>query len=143
MVSSERIIADSRQSASVHVRIGAELGQLVLVRAIAETAALLSEFTLDEVADIRMALDEAATCLILAAAPGSQIRCEFIADGFRMRITVRGVCAEPDPVNESGLGWNVLHTITDHLAVEHAPYDTVRSGWPVVVTFSRVRRLHR
>lgn len=143
MVSSERIIADSRHSASVHVRIGAELEQLVLVRAIAETAALLADFTLDEVADIRMALDEAATCLILAAAPDSRIRCDFTADGFRMRITVRAVCAEPDPIDESGLGWNVLHTITDHLAVEHTPYDAVRGGWPVCVTFSRVRRLRR
>ncbi|MDO3646335.1 ATP-binding protein [Nocardia mangyaensis] len=143
MVSSERITANSRHSASVHVRIGAELGQLVLVRAIAETAALLADFTLDEVADIRMALDEAATCLILAAAPDSRIRCDFTADAFRMRITVRGVCAEPNPIDESGFGWNVLHTITDHLAVEHDPYDAVRGGWPVIVTFSRLRRLRR
>lgn len=141
MVSSERMVPDARHAASVDIRIGPELGQLVLVRAVAETTALVTDFALDEVADIRLALDEAATCLILAAAPEAPVHCELVADAFQLRATVRTVCADPDPIDEAGFDWNVLHTITDHLATEHQAYDPDRGGWPVRVTFSRVRRL--
>lgn len=141
VASSERTVADSAHATSIHLRIDADLGQLVMLRAVAETAALIADFTLEEVADIRVAVDEVATCLILAAVPDTRLHCDVSADGFRMRISVHALCVDPDPIDETELGWNVLHTITDHLSADRGHGNGHRGGYPVGITFSRVRRL--
>ncbi|MFD4356661.1 ATP-binding protein [Nocardia sp. NPDC058519] len=142
MDSSDRIIADSIHATSIRIQIDADLGQVVMLRAVAETVALIAGFTVDAVADMRVALDEAATCLILGAVPDSQINCEVTADGFRIRIAVDGVCAAADPIDTTGFGWHVMHSITDHLTTDHDAYDRARGGYPVAITFTQVRRVH-
>lgn len=141
MDSSDRIIAQSRHATSIHITIDADLEQLVMLRAVAETVALITGFGIEEVDDIRVALDEAATCLIVGAVASSQIHCDVIADEFRIRVSVDAVCGDTDPIDETGVGWHVLHSITDHLVADHDPYDQARGGYPVAITFSRVRRL--
>jgi serine/threonine-protein kinase RsbW len=140
--SSDRIITDSTRATSTRVQIDADLSQVVMLRAVAETVALIAGFTVDEVADIRVALDEAATCLILDAVPESEIHCEVTADGFRIRIAVTAVCGSDHPIDTTGFGWHVLHTITDHLAVDHDAYDRKQGGHRVAIAFTQVRRVH-
>ncbi len=142
MDSSDRIIADSAHATSIRIQIDADLGQVVMLRAVAETVALIAGFTVDEVADMRVALDEAATCLILGAVPGSQLTCEVTADSFRLRVAVDAVCDDTDPVDTTGFGWHVMGSITDHLTADHDAYDRARGGYPVAITFTQVRRVH-
>ncbi|MFD3746301.1 ATP-binding protein [Nocardia sp. NPDC058633] len=142
MDSSDRIITDSTRATSTRVQIDADLGQIVMLRAVAETVALIAGFAVDEVADIRVALDEAATCLILDAVPDSQIHCEVVADGFRIRVAVNAICGSDNPVDTTGFGWHVMQSITDHLAADHAIYDRELGGYPAAVTFTQVRRVH-
>lgn len=142
MDSSDRIITDSSRATSTRVEIDADLSQVVMLRAVAETVALIAGFAVDEVADIRVALDEAATCLILDAVPESQIHCEVIADGFRIRIAVTAVCGSDHAIDTTGFGWHVMHSITDHLAADHEAYDREQGGYPVGIAFTQVRRVH-
>ncbi|MFD6451898.1 ATP-binding protein [Nocardia sp. NPDC055165] len=142
MDSSDRIITDSTRATSTRVQIDADLSQVVMLRAVAETVALIAGFTVDEVADIRVALDEAATCLILDAVPESEIHCEVTADGFRIRVAVSAVCDSDHPVDTTGFGWHVMHSITDHLTADHEAYDREQGGYPVGITFTQVRRVH-
>ncbi|TCJ89733.1 ATP-binding protein [Nocardia alba] len=141
MDSSNRIITDSTPATSTRVQVDADLGQVVMLRAVAETVALIAGFTMDEVADIRVALDEAATCLILDAIPESEIHCEVIADGFRIRVEVDAVCATTGPMDTTGFGWHVLNSITDHLTADHRAYSREQGGYPVTITFTQVRRV--
>lgn len=142
MDSSDRIIADSIHATSIQIQIDADLSQVVMLRAVAETVALIAGFTVDEVADTRVALDEAATCLILGAVPDSQLNCDVVADGFRIRIEVGAVCGDTDPIDTTGFGWHVMHSITDHLTADHDAYDRAQGGYPVAITFTQVRRVH-
>ena len=137
----DRIITDSTRATAVQVRVDADLSQIVMLRALAETVALIAGFDVDEVADLRVALDESATCLVLGAVPGSLLRCEVLADDFRITVTVRGVCVDSAPMDPTGFGWHVLHSITDHLGTDHDPFDPIVGGYPVAVTFTRIRRL--
>lgn len=139
--SSDRILADSIHATSVRIQIDADLGQIVMLRAVAETVALVAGFTVDEVADMRVALDEAATCLALGAVPDSQLTCEVNADGFRIRLAVDAVCGDSDPLDTAGFGWHVMGSITDHLTADHGSYDREQGGYPVSVTFTQVRRV--
>ncbi|MFD3510161.1 anti-sigma factor [Nocardia sp. NPDC058666] len=142
MDSSDRLITDSEHATAIQIQIDADLGQIVMLRAVAETVALIAGFAVDEVADTRVALDEAATCLILGAVPDSALHCDVIADGFRIRTSVRAVCGDTDPVDTTGFGWQVMSSITDHLVADHDPYDRDLGGYPVSITFTQVRRVH-
>ncbi|MGV9413987.1 ATP-binding protein [Nocardia sp. NPDC003693] len=123
----------------IGVRVPAELAQLTMLRALAETVALIGDFALDEVTDIRVALDEVATALILGSVPSGVIECDFAYDDNRMRIRVGTVVAEPDALDEGGFGWHVLKTLTETIGVRTESFDVVAGGFPTVVEFSRRR----
>ncbi|MFG3524447.1 MULTISPECIES: ATP-binding protein [Nocardia] len=124
----------------VGVRVLAQARQLLMLRALAETVALMAEFALDEVTDIRVALDEIATALIERAVPGSSIECDFGYDGDRMSVAVTAVAVTPEALHRDGLGWHVLTSITDSLEATTAPFDSAVAGYPVTVEFRRLRR---
>ncbi len=54
----------TRSGVPVELRVAAEFEQLPVVRAVAETLAVLGDFTLDDVADIKLAVDEVCSELI-------------------------------------------------------------------------------
>ncbi|WP_067824525.1 ATP-binding protein [Nocardia inohanensis] len=135
----EWISRPATDTSTVGLRVPAELDQLTMLRALAETVALIADFALDEVTDIRVALDEVATALIVAAVPGSYVACDFDFDEQRMQVRVGGTCTGPDALDENGFGWHVLDTITEDLTAHHQPYDPASGGYPTVVEFSRLR----
>ncbi|WP_319943037.1 anti-sigma factor [Nocardia aurantia] len=127
------------RTSPVGVRVDAVPEQLTMLRALAETVTLMADFALDEVTDIRVALDEIATCLLPAAVPGSSIECEFDFDGDRMTVRVIGLATRLGMIDEDSFGWHVLRTITDTLVVHETDTDGSGLGHPVVIEFTRRR----
>ncbi|MBB5917287.1 serine/threonine-protein kinase RsbW [Nocardia transvalensis] len=127
------------RTSSVGVRVPADLSQLTMLRALAETVALIADFALDEVTDIRVALDEIATALIAAAVPGSELDCDFGYDDGAMTVRVAAVADVEDALDEDGFGWHVLRTITRTLEARTEAFDAARRGYPVTVEFCRAR----
>lgn len=123
----------------VGVRVPADLTQLTMLRALAETVALIGDFALDEVTDIRVALDEVATALILAATSGSNITCDFEFDGGHMRVRVGATAIETGSLEQDGFGWRVLQTLTESITVQTGPYAPLLGGYPTLVEFSLSR----
>lgn len=117
----------------------AQLEQLTMLRALAETVALIADFAIDEVTDIRLALDEVATSLILDAVPGSDLECEFTYGENQMFVHVASVAASESVVGQAGFGWHIVRTLTDSVAAVQAPFDGTVSGYPTAVDFSWVR----
>lgn len=136
---SDWISQPETDTAAIGIRIPAELGQLTMLRALAETVALIADFALDEVTDIRVALDEVVTALIVAAVPETTIGCDFDFDHERMRVRVSAVAVDADALDETGFAWHVLETITETIAAERSPFDATTGGYPTLVEFSRVR----
>ena len=62
----------------VELRIQATLDQLSILRALAATVAIQENFDLDAIADIKLAMDEICTHLIVRAAPDSVLVCRFV-----------------------------------------------------------------
>jgi serine/threonine-protein kinase RsbW len=88
---------------------GAYLG--VLRTAAAGLAARL-HFTLDEIEDLRIAVDEACAMLIRLAAPAAMLRCRFALTGDELRVEV-AVPAAPaaSPPATSSFAWKVLTSL--------------------------------
>ncbi|MGQ4600761.1 ATP-binding protein [Nocardia sp. R6R-6] len=135
----EWISQSATETTTVGVRVPAQLEQLTMLRALAETVALIADFALDEVTDIRLALDEVATSLILDAAPGSMLDCEFTYDADKMFVHVSSVAAAESVIGQAGFGWHIVRTLTASLAAAQGSYDGMLGGHPTVIDFSWVR----
>jgi serine/threonine-protein kinase RsbW len=90
---------------------GAYLG--VLRTAAAGLAARL-HFTLDEIEDLRIAVDEACAMLIRLAAPAEELRCRFSLTGQTLGVEVAVPTAPVAAVPDTGsFAWKVLTALTD------------------------------
>ncbi|MBF6147131.1 anti-sigma factor [Nocardia sp. 852002-20019_SCH5090214] len=127
------------RSTPVEIGVAATVSQLPIVRGLAETLVLLSDFTLDEVADIRLAVDEACSTLIELAVPGSTLQCRFTVGDTDLLVRVAGIAATSKLPDQRSFGWHVLRTLTDGIEVAQEPFDSAISGYPTVVEFRRVR----
>ncbi|WP_330230794.1 ATP-binding protein [Nocardia sp. NBC_00508] len=129
----------STETTTIGVRVPAQLEQLTMLRALSETVALIADFALDEVTDIRLALDEVATSLILDAVPGSMVDCEFTYDADKMFVHVSAVAVSESVIGQAGFGWHIVRTLTDSIAAAQGSYDGMLGGYPTVIDFSWVR----
>ncbi|WP_067689149.1 ATP-binding protein [Nocardia jejuensis] len=136
---SEWISRPATETRVVGVRVPADLSQLTMLRALAETVSLIAEFAVDEVTDIRVALDEVATALIVAALPDGAVECEFEFDERGIKVRAESVVTVPDALDEHGFAWQVLATITEDLAAQRKPFDSDLGGYPISVEFSQLR----
>ncbi|UFS97475.1 ATP-binding protein [Nocardia huaxiensis] len=123
----------------VEIGVAASVSQLPIVRGLAETLVLLSDFTLDEVADIRLAVDEAASTVIAIAAPGTTLQCRFTVGDTDLVVRVSGIAATEGMPDQRSFGWHVLRTLTDDITATQGAYDPAISGYPTAVEFRRVR----
>jgi serine/threonine-protein kinase RsbW len=109
--------ADARGRAASAVRdvviiklpaVGAYLS--VLRTATAGLAARL-DFTLDEIEDLRIAVDEACAMLLASALPGASLDCEFevLADALRVSVTVETEDGQ-EPSRDT-FAWTVLSAL--------------------------------
>ncbi|MFD0364861.1 ATP-binding protein [Nocardia sp. GCM10030253] len=135
----DRISEAAVGTATIGVRVPAEPEHLIMLRALAETVTLIADFAIDEVTDIRLALDEVATALIMDAVPDSSLDCEFRYADNQMFVHVAAVAAVPSSVGEGSFGWHIVRTLTDSVTVTQEPYDGAVSGYPTVVDFLWVR----
>lgn len=125
--------------APVEIRVAAQLTQLPIVRGLAETLVLLSDFTLDEVADVRLAVDEVCSTLIAIAAPDTLLTCEFLVGDTELQVRVDGVAGSQGMPDQRSFGWHVLRTLCDEVTAEQQEFDAGVSGYPTTVRFRRVR----
>ncbi|WP_336083987.1 ATP-binding protein [Nocardia sp. SSK8] len=123
----------------MEIRVAASLTQLPILRGLAETLVLLSDFTLDEVADVRLAVDEVCSTLIAIAAPDSHLTCEFVVGDSELRVRVDGIAATEGMPDQRSFGWHVLRTLSDEVTAEQQGYDLALGGFPTSVRFRRVR----
>ncbi|MEU1427013.1 anti-sigma factor [Nocardia sp. NPDC005746] len=126
-------------SGDVGVRVHADAGHLEMLRAVAETIMLTADFTIDVAIDMRVALDQVATTLIVAAVPGAVLDCEFRYDRLCIRIRVTSVVGSGGGLIEHSFGWHFVESLTDSITVDADEFDVVQRGYPVVVEFTRFR----
>jgi serine/threonine-protein kinase RsbW len=82
----------------------------VLRTATAGLAARL-DFTLDEIEDMRIAVDEACAMLLSQAIPGSSLDCDFRLGQDSMTISVSVSCLAPRVPSSDTFAWTVLSAL--------------------------------
>lgn len=124
---------------TIAIEVPARSDQLIMIRALTETLSLIADFAIDEVTDIRLALDEVATALILDAVPGTTLELRFTYDHAHMCVRAAAVSRTDSASVRVGFGWHIVRTLTQTVTATHAPRDPVAGGYPLVVEFDWVR----
>ena len=100
------------------IRVRAAADQLSTLRGMTCNIAYNHGFDVDGVADLELAIDEAASMLIELAAPGTDITCTFTAPENALRIAVTATSNAGRPAGKSSFGWFVLESLTDNVELD-------------------------
>jgi serine/threonine-protein kinase RsbW len=95
----------------VQLSLPAESAYLSVLRTATAGLAARLDFTLDEIEDLRIAVDEACAMLLAQAIPGTSLECGFDLGADNMTITVSVVAAEPGIPAKDTFAWTVLSAL--------------------------------
>jgi serine/threonine-protein kinase RsbW len=109
----------------VQVRMPAEGAYLSVLRTAAAGLAARLDFTLDEIEDLRIAIDEACAMLLAQAIPGTDLECAFELGNDQVTITVSVVAAQPRMPARDTFAWTVLSALAGTVDSRLGPDDRV------------------
>ncbi|AWK71460.1 anti-sigma factor [Rhodococcus oxybenzonivorans] len=122
----------------VELRVRATPDQLSVLRALAATVAIHEDFDLDSIADIKLAMDEICTQLIVRATPDAVLVCRLQYLDGTLRVAVSSTTTTIDSLGPRSFGWHVLHALTDSVDMRHE-LDPPSSGFVTTMEFTRVK----
>jgi serine/threonine-protein kinase RsbW len=102
----------------VDLRVPASSAFVSVLRSVAAGLAARCDLTLDEIEDLRIAVDEACALLLPLAAPGTDLTTTFTLTSGEVRI-VASVPARPGAQpRRDGFGWTVLEALASDIVVK-------------------------
>lgn len=105
--------AEVDTSGDIDLRLPAETGQLPVLRAVAATVAANGGFDVDEIADIRMLVDELSSMLVGVTASGTELRCRLRTVGRELTVHTCAVTVNELQLPTDGLHRRILDTLAD------------------------------
>jgi serine/threonine-protein kinase RsbW len=120
-------MAPVAQATQDHVTVcmPAEGAYLSVLRTATAGLAARLDFTLDEIEDLRIAVDEACAMLLPQAIPGTNLACAFDLGTEEMAITVSVTAAEPRLPTRDTWSWTVLAALAGTVDSRVGPGDQV------------------
>lgn len=103
---------------TISVTIPGAAQHIALLRTAIGGIAARERFTLDQVDDLRLAVEEAAAQLLAHAPPSISMHINSVRDGLEIRL-VAGVGA-PVTVDRTGFSWVILEKLADKATVEQS-----------------------
>ena len=117
--------ADRETKDHVQVCLPAEGAYLSVLRTATAGLAARLDFTLDEIEDLRIAVDEACAMLLPQAIPGTNLECSFDLGAEAMTITVSVTAAQPRKPARDTFAWTVLSALAGTVDSRLGPDDHV------------------
>ena len=104
----------------VTLTVPAEPSQVSLARSLAAAMSARADLPLDQLEDVRLAVDEAASQLVLDAPPGTDLTCVFrlTADGLSVRLSAPSTSGRIPPTGT--FSWVVLTALVDAVAAHES-----------------------
>jgi len=127
------VAAKARQAApadqgirdKVNIRMPADGAYLSVLRTATAGLAARLDFTLDEIEDMRIAVDEACAMLLSQAIPGSDLVCDFILGQDAMTVSVSVSCLAPRVPAGDTFAWTVLTALAGSVDAQVGPGDVL------------------
>jgi serine/threonine-protein kinase RsbW len=109
-------VADIRPD--VELRIPADSAFLSVLRTATAGLAARLDFTLDDIEDLRIAVDEACAMVLPQAREGSDLTCAFTLGSGSLAVAVSAECDHPRQPSRDGFAWTVLAALTSSVSAE-------------------------
>ncbi|MDX6738899.1 anti-sigma factor [Actinocorallia sp. A-T 12471] len=109
----------------VTVKLPAASAYLSVLRTATAGLAVRLDFTIDEIEDLRIAVDEACAMLLAQAVPGTDLNCEFELTGDAMRISVSVLTVDGRTPSRDTFAWTVLSSLAGEVDAAAGPDDRV------------------
>ena len=109
----------------VEVRLPAAGAYLSVLRTATAGLAARLDFTLDEIEDLRIAVDEACAILLQQAVPGSVLSCMFMLVGDSLKVTVSAPTTDGRAPERDTFAWTVLSALAGEVESTVEPDKTV------------------
>jgi serine/threonine-protein kinase RsbW len=109
----------------VTVKMPADGAYLSVLRTATAGLAARLDFTLDEIEDMRIAVDEACAMLLSQAIPGSFLDCDFRLGQDSMTISVSVRCLAPRVPASDTFAWTVLSALAGSVDAKVGPGDVL------------------
>lgn len=109
----------------VEVSIPADGAYLSVLRTATAGLAARLDFTLDEIEDLRIAIDEACAMLLAQAIPGTDLECGFELGADQVTITVSVTAAQARIPAKDTFAWTVLSALAGSVDSRLGPDDRV------------------
>jgi len=95
----------------VTIKLPAAGAYLSVLRTATAGLAARLDFTLDEIEDLRIAVDEACAMLLSQALPGADLECEFQLDDASIRVAVSVFTIDGQQPSRDTFAWTVLSAL--------------------------------
>jgi serine/threonine-protein kinase RsbW len=118
----------------VEVRIPAVGAYLSVLRTATAGLAARLDFTLDEIEDLRIAVDESCAMLLQKAVEGTSLTCRFDLAGSALAITVSAPTSDGKPPARDTFAWTVLTALAGEVDAV-----TAEDGRTVAITMVKRR----
>ncbi|MGA8210543.1 MAG: anti-sigma factor [Nocardioidaceae bacterium] len=102
----------------VELRIPADSAFLAVLRTATAGLAARLDFTLDDIEDLRIAVDEACAMVLPQARADSDLTCTFDLEPHQLTVAVTAECEDPHPPQRDGFAWTVLTALTSQARTE-------------------------
>jgi serine/threonine-protein kinase RsbW len=101
----------------VEVRVPADVGYVSTLRLTAASLAARCDLTIDEIEDLRLAVDEACSLLLPHANPGSTLEARFELAAGRLAVEAAVPTADTAEPDRNGFAWTVLGALASSVDV--------------------------
>jgi len=113
--------------------------QLRLLRATARTVIAHHDPAPDDVADLVLAVDEAAGILLAHAQPSSHITCIFDLDAVgSLRMHLSTTTLRPIVMHTTSWPWVFLQSLVDDVILEHIPPTPGNEHWTAIIVVKKM-----
>ena len=104
---------------TVEVRVPAEMVFVATLRLVAASLAARCELTVDDIEDLRLAVDEACALLMPLTTPDTTIDARFVLSPGCLAVTASVSTRTSDPtVDKGGFAWTVLTALASEVETE-------------------------
>ena len=107
-------------SDTVTLTIPADTAYVALARSVAAAMSARADLPIDQLEDVRLAVDEALSQVIADAPPSSEITCAYTVAGADLSITVAGASISGAVPSTGTFSWIVLRALVDDVSADVA-----------------------
>jgi serine/threonine-protein kinase RsbW len=100
-----------RKGERVELRLPPDSAYLAVLRTAAAGLAARLDFTLDEIEDLRIAVDEACALLLPRIAADGDLTCLFTIDADTLAVEVSARTTDAEPPRRDSFAWTVLSAL--------------------------------